>query len=344
MSFKEDHISYIERLQLSLSKISDLELAKKRLTYTRWKVAENLDKLLFEFETNVKKNDANILWCPDASSAIENLNKNLKSFNKVSFCMHNAVKHFIKATDIKLPAASDDPEVVIIGAKFIMANTGNFYSCFNSFEEYEKAINAKKIIVVAGIDSVIALQSELYMAKQLYAIFETGNLHYQAEILARPGRARGINAEIVLLLTDLGKNKVLELPTHRPLFSLLNFDLPPVCPLQNLRYDPENFQVPDTLTNILQAFINGVQDNKQTIEGNYGLKLLNQYLPYDIDLYEQILDARSLLHVDEKLSVFSKFIDTDKSSVALNSKKFNDKEKFAKYAERNFFGKMSSKE
>lgn len=340
MGFTEDHTAYIHRLQASLAKISDLELARKRLTYIRWKVSENLDKLLFEFETNVKKNDAGIHWCPDQASALEALNKHLKPFKKIEFYRQNAVNHFVNILDLNIPEPAGDPEAVVIGAKFIMANTGNFYSVFNSSEAYEKAINAKKIIVIAGIDSVLALQSELFLAKQLYAVFETGKLHYEAEILGRPGRIRGLNAEVVLLLTDLGKHNLLDLPVHRPLFSLLNFDLPPVCPMQQLDYEPENRSKQDTLTHVLNAFMNGVQQNRSAIEGNYGLSLLNQYLPYDLDLYEQILDARAILHQDDRNSLIDKLMDTDRSSAALHPKKFADAAKFLKYAERNLFGKL----
>ncbi len=340
MHFSEDHSAYIKRLKASLSRISDLELAKKRLTYTRWKVSENLDKLLFEFETNVKKNDAGIHWCPDAASTLESLNKHLKSFDRIAFCSHNAVKHLVNTADIKLPEHNEEAEVVIIGAKFIIANTGNFYATFNSQSEYEKVIHAKKIIVVAGIDSVLALQTELYMAKQLYAVFETGQLHYEAEMLARPGRVRGLNAEIVLSLTDLGKNRLLDLPVHRPLFSLLNFDLPPVCPMQKLNYDPEDWKKQDTLTWLLSAFVLGLNNHSNHLDGNYGLHSLNAYLPYDIDLYEQILDARAILHQDDQKSVFNRFLDADKSNIVLHAKKFSDPEKFKKYAERNFFGKF----
>ena len=60
MDFYAQHQLYISQLHATLAKIKDIELAKKRLTYLRWKVAENLDKLLFEFETNVKKTGTNI--------------------------------------------------------------------------------------------------------------------------------------------------------------------------------------------------------------------------------------------------------------------------------------------
>jgi len=85
MDFISANKAYTERLSVSLSKVTDMELAKKRLTYSRWKVAENLDKLLFEFETNVKKNDASIHWCPDVKTSIDQLNKQLKNLAKWHF-------------------------------------------------------------------------------------------------------------------------------------------------------------------------------------------------------------------------------------------------------------------
>jgi hypothetical protein len=339
MEFLKDHIAYISRLKDSLSKMSDLELAQKRLTYIRWKVSENLDKLLFEFETNVKKTDTGILWCPDVKTSLEHLNKHIRNFQQVRFFPHSSVKHFVNELDIKLPETDGKTEVVVVGAKFIIANTGNFYCALNSFEEYETILQAKKIVVIAGIDTVLSAQSELPLAKQLYATFETGNLSYPAEFIGRPGRVRGMNCETVLFLTDNHKSKLLEIPHHRPLFSLLNFDLPPVCPMQQLSYEPSNWKKQDTLSHLLYGFMHGIENFPQHITGNYGLELINQYLPYDIDLYDQVLDARALLHADDKKSRFAALLDTDKSAILLHPRKFKDIEKFRKFAAHNFFGK-----
>lgn len=342
MDFIEDYKAYKERLSASLNRISELDLARKRLTYTRWKVAENLDKLLFEFETNVRKGGAGITWCPDVKTSMENLDRQLKNFHRVVFFQHTAVRHFVNELDLKVSHKMEDPDAVVLGAKFIMANTGNFYCALNSLEEFEQVLSAKKIIVIAGVDSLLSSQSELPLARQLYGTFETGNLSYSAEFMGRPGRARGINGEIVLFLTDLYHTELLEIPAHRPLFSLLNFDLPPVCPLQQLEYDPESWKKMDTLAHVLYAFMHGIESHASSINGNYGLGILNQYLPYDIDLYQQILDARALLHKDDKKSKLMALLDPDKSAIVFNTKKFKEPEKFRKYAEHNFFGKMPS--
>jgi hypothetical protein len=339
MDFLTQHQAYISRLKESMSMISELDLARKRLTYIRWKVAENLDKLLFEFETNVKKTDTGFLWCPDIKVSLESLNKHLKNFDRVRFLDHTAVRQLVNEADIKVPAMDDKPDLVVAGAKFIMANTGNFYCVLNDLEEYKAVLNAKKLVIVAGIDSMLASQAELPLAKQLYATFETGKLAYPVEFVGRPGRGRGLNSEIVLLLTDNNKSKLLELPAQRPLFSLLNFDLPPVCPMQQLDHEPGNWKRLDTLSYVLYAFMHGINEFPKNINGNYGLNLLSQYLPYDIDLYDQILDARSLFHIDDKKSRLASLFDSDKSAIILNPKKFRDVEKFKKFAEHNFFGK-----
>jgi hypothetical protein len=340
MTFKEAYEDYHSKLDTSLSKVNDLELAKKRLTYARWKVSENLDKLLFEFETNVKKNDSQVHWCPDAKTALEQLNKQIKSYSKVDFYKHKSVKHFVNAVDIKLPETCSDPEVVVIGAKFIIANTGNFYSVLNSEEEYEKMLKARKVVVIAGVDSVLSLQSELYTARQLYAIFETGNLHYPFEVLSRPGRVRGMNMEVSILLVDINKSRLLDIPTHRPLFSLLNFELPPVCPMKQFSNLESDWQDDDTLSVFLKAFTEGVKSQASKINGNYGLNLISRYIPYDLDMYDQVMEARALLHSDDKKPGLLNFLDADKSSVALNPKRYKDSEKFKKYAEHNFFGRF----
>src|SRR5690606_38755936 len=217
MDFKERHIEYKSRLEKSSPFFTDLSITKQKLSYARWKVSENLDKLLFEYETNVKKNDAKVYWCPDEKAMLENLNAQLKNQKSVEFFPHNSVRHMVRTLDLVVPEASESPETIVLGAKFIIANTGNFFISFKDTTEYHKALKAKKIVVVAGIDSVLSLQSELYTARQLYAYYETGNLMYEAEILGRPGRIRGMNAEFVLLLVDLNKHNLLENPFHRSL-------------------------------------------------------------------------------------------------------------------------------
>lgn len=340
MDFNSQNKAYLQQLANTLSKVEDIQLAKKRLTYLRWKVAENLDKLLFEYETNVKKTDANVLFAPTIALAIEYLNKHLKPFSKVNFLEHNAVKKMVNNGNVIVPEVVENPDAMVVGAKFLAANTGNIFIGLNNVEEYSQILGVKKLVVIAGIDSLLASQADLPIAKQLYAIYEKGRFNYAAEILTRPGKPRGLQCEVVLILIDDGRSKLLTNPIHRPLFSLLNFDLPPVCPMQQVSMPKNYWENIDTLSYFLFPFINDLNTFKQPILANYGLQLLNNYLPYDIDMGEQVIEARAYYHQKEKKNALANLLDTDKLSIVLNTKKYNDKEKFKKFAEQHFFGKF----
>lgn len=341
MDFYTRNKIYTTALNETLSKIQDIELAKKRLTYLRWKATENLDKLLFEFETNVKKVDANILWAPNSEIAIEHLNKHLQAANNVRFMKHNAVQKLVSNGQIKIPATvSDKPtDAIVIGAKFLIANTGNFFCALNSTDEYDALLEAKKIIVIGGIDSFLSSQTDLPLAKQLYAIYETGKLSYPAEILSRPGKPRGLNAEIVLILIDDGRSKLIENPINRPLYSLLNFDLPPVCPMQQLSVQENEWTQTDSLNYFLYPFVSDLNTFGFHFRNNYGYRLINQYVPYMIDMSDHVMEARTATQKLDKMIPLTGLLDLDKSGTVLNPKRFKDKQRFEKYAEHHFFGK-----
>lgn len=340
MDFYTQNNQYTAALNQTLSKIQDIDLARKRLTYLRWKVTENLDKLLFEFETNVKKTDANILWAPNAEKAIEYLKKHLMSFSNVRFLNHNAVKKLVKKGGIKVPETPKTTDAIVVGAKFLLANTGNVFCALHSIEEYDAMLQAKKIVVIAGVDSFLASQADLPIAKQLYSIYETGNLTYPAEILCRAGKPRGLNTEIIVILIDDCRSKMIENPVHRPLFSLLNFDLPPVCPMQQYKTYENDWEHADSLGYFLYPFITDMNGYGSHFKNNYGYRLLNNYVPYIIDMSEHVMEARVTIQKPDKINPLASLLDSDKSSIVLNPKKFRDKLKFSKYAEHHFFGKI----
>lgn len=337
MTFKEQYLEYSKQLNASLKLIEDIELAKKRLTLIRWKAIENLDKLLFEFETNVKKTDSQIIWCPDNAKTLENLNQLLSKYNKVNFCQHKSVKQMVMDSDIKVPELSEQPDAVVIGAKFIIANTGNFYTYLNNETEYEQVLSAKKIIVIAGIDSILPSQNHLPLAKQMYSLFEKGKMSYPIEILSRAGKPKGLNSDISLLLLDCGRSQVIENPIFRPLSYLLNFDLPPVCPLEQFQKDNNYWKQVNSLDYFIYPFLHDINVFKSHFNNNYGLGILNHYIPLDIDLENMVMEARHLSHKNEKNNVFTQLLDNDKSNLIFNPKKFKDLKQFKKYSSAYFF-------
>src|ERR1035437_10122509 len=60
---------YDVAVQRGLSKIINLDNAKKKGHVIKWRVMENLDKYLLEFENNFQKRGGKIIWANDAEEA-----------------------------------------------------------------------------------------------------------------------------------------------------------------------------------------------------------------------------------------------------------------------------------
>ena len=58
-----------------------MELAKQRAANLKWKVIENLDKYLHEFDQNVTKRGGKVLWAQDAKEAMDEVVNILKRIN-----------------------------------------------------------------------------------------------------------------------------------------------------------------------------------------------------------------------------------------------------------------------
>ena len=57
----------------------DLEMARQRASSLKWKVMENLDKYLVEFEANFTKRGGKVIWAQDADEAISEMMRIMKS-------------------------------------------------------------------------------------------------------------------------------------------------------------------------------------------------------------------------------------------------------------------------
>lgn len=71
-------------VERGLSRLVNLEFAKKKGHQIKWKVMENLDKLLPEFETNFQKNGGKVLWANDVDEANKEILNILQKVNAKS--------------------------------------------------------------------------------------------------------------------------------------------------------------------------------------------------------------------------------------------------------------------
>lgn len=95
----------------------NLELARNRAAFTRWKTIENLDKYLIEFEANFIKAGGKVIWAQDITDALEAILEILKK---------SSSKEIIKsktntASEIGLNAFLENE-----GFKFSETDTGDF--------------------------------------------------------------------------------------------------------------------------------------------------------------------------------------------------------------------------
>ncbi len=60
---------------------ANLELAKERAAYIRWKVIDNLDKYLIEFESSVIRKGGKVIWASDAQTALHEIDQILLKRN-----------------------------------------------------------------------------------------------------------------------------------------------------------------------------------------------------------------------------------------------------------------------
>jgi L-lactate dehydrogenase complex protein LldF len=66
---------------LAIKEFSNLDLAKQRAAYIRWKVTENLDKYLVDFEASIIRRGGKVLWAFDANNALMEIDAIIKRTN-----------------------------------------------------------------------------------------------------------------------------------------------------------------------------------------------------------------------------------------------------------------------
>lgn len=72
---------YNTAVETGLSKFANLENSKRKANVIKWKVMENLDKLLPEFEANFQKKGGKVIWANDADEANREILNIIKKSN-----------------------------------------------------------------------------------------------------------------------------------------------------------------------------------------------------------------------------------------------------------------------
>ena len=77
-------LQYDKKVVDGKHQFDDFELARQRASTVKWRVTENLDKYLTEFEINFTKRGGKVIWAQDADEAITELIRIMKNVNAKS--------------------------------------------------------------------------------------------------------------------------------------------------------------------------------------------------------------------------------------------------------------------
>ncbi len=72
---------YAQQHNKSLEQFGSLELAKNRAAYAKWRVTENLDKYLIDFEASITRKGGKVIWAHDDVTALNEIEQQLKRLN-----------------------------------------------------------------------------------------------------------------------------------------------------------------------------------------------------------------------------------------------------------------------
>ncbi|MCK9481393.1 MAG: LUD domain-containing protein [Bacteroidia bacterium] len=302
----EDKIDFEEfnsRIKYALSHFEKPQLAKKRLRFYRWKTVEELDKNILEFENATKRTGGNILWGNDIEDSVNTIKSILETNNnKSAFISSKTSSEIDLGNTIKIDSLEEFhkknknqvPDLVIAQAKFLVSNSGHIYYCTANRNEFDAVSNAKVLIFVAGIESIVNNGVELELAKNLFSTYELGQFGYPMEILLKSGKPENrFTQHVHLLIVDHGRSNLLENSLNRRFFPLLNFEIPHAIAEIFWKQSKNN---PD-ITYPFQHFLtdtlrNSGNHSKNFLFANNAYNRLSAFLPFEMDVYDYFIQSR----------------------------------------------------
>lgn len=344
-----DFDSFVSKLQNRESVFQNLKLAKKRLAYYKWKNTEELEKNILEFESNIKRTGGNVLWGNDKIDSWNALKGIVESNARVAFVPGKIASEIELSFKHNIPSLSrfvyDQaglfPDILFVQAKFLISSTGHVFYATKNKNEFEAVSNAKKIVFLAGIDSFVTNEVELNLAKRMFALYEIAEDSYPFQSIFKIGKPDSrFNQQVNILIVDNERSNLLAFEKQRALFGLLNFEMPKV--VQNIFWPLEDQNTENALAkNLLNPFLLDWTKNNKLFMASSNLNKLNDFVPFDLNLYEILIDTKSLFQSGASKNLITKLFRKEDASLLSNPKKFYNKTKFQFLVQEKLIGKNS---
>ncbi|MCO6494537.1 MAG: hypothetical protein J5I91_02515 [Bacteroidetes bacterium] len=309
-----------DKLRYALSYFEKLELAKKRLSFYRWKTTEGLEKNILEFENAVKRTGGNILWGNEVEDSINAIKSIVEINPKSAYVPSKIASEIAIDTELNIPALEKYqkntkggfPDLIIAQAKFLVSNSGHICYCTNNRNAFDSLINAKTILFVAGIESLVHNGVELELAKNLYSTYELGEFGYPLELTLKPGKPDNrIVQQVYLLLVDHKRSNLLGNKLNRRFLPLLNFDLPREVAQLFWKQKVSNAVEYPFQDFIIDPMRSDSSFNKKFLFSNNGYNRLSEFLPIQLDIHDYFIQSRLAHSGIKKSNLLRKIINKD---------------------------------
>ncbi|MBI3233362.1 MAG: lactate utilization protein [Bacteroidetes bacterium] len=288
----------------STNQFSYFELAKERAAFYRWKSIENSEKLLIEFESNFQKQGGRIIWAPDAKDALNEIEYILNKYlgrlfhNKLGTPFRSHPSMIVEAYTDHLQSNITEPAVGITSANFIVADTGSI-----AYSENEGNINfitshTDVLIVLVGIDKIIANLNDLDILWPILSNHTTGEKNYAFNTLISGPAGTGEEGpkDIYIILLDNGRSNLMAHANERESLNCIDCGAcHRVCPIftkiGGYSYETEKTGPIGLITNPLTLKDKEIKD--QSFASSLCGKC-NEVCPVNIDLKYHIASVRNI--------------------------------------------------
>ncbi|MEO8147095.1 MAG: 4Fe-4S dicluster domain-containing protein [Bacteroidia bacterium] len=201
------------------SNFKDPAAARQRAAVRRWKVIENLDRYLIEFEANFNKAGAKVLWARDVEEAQLAINEVLtKNFVKEVYTAGTGVineidlHNFLNSEDIKISSLDDADaltSVVITEASFFIADPGVIVLGKVSRALQTAFAKSRCVIAVAGINDVLPNLGDLSLFLPLKTLHSKTTETDTTLLFGPRQQNEEVTRELYFLIVDNGRSNLL---------------------------------------------------------------------------------------------------------------------------------------
>lgn len=305
LQLKPESVSYFSNQTNALKQFKDIETVRQRATAKRWKVVENLDKYLIEFEANFLKAGGKAIWARDSAEAQkEIINILRKSFSKEVYFEGKSICTEIKLNDalagddfkvVPIDSNNDNLSTVIIEVNYFIADTGAVVLIDYCGKVQQALSKAKSVIAITSITDVLPNLIDLNLFIPLTSSYTQGaQINRTTSILFGSRKAdegEGVK-EFNLLILDNGRSNLLADESIRQSLWCINCNAcKNACPVSTtIRKTEGAYENP---LNALQLpYIKDFEEYRHLSDATTLCGSCTQSCPVNINLHELFLHNR----------------------------------------------------